>query len=138
MTAVGFSLLPPALSLRHARPVPTSVLVVDDDPAFRMVAGELLNARGFDVAGYAGDEDETISAVQRLRPGGVLLDLHLAAEDGFQVARRLSSFGQPPAVLLTSADSDAANRPLAIECGAVGFVPKADLAVADLRCYFNG
>jgi len=39
-------------------------------------------------------------------------------------------------VLLTSSDSGAASQSLAIERGAVGFVPKGELADADLRRYF--
>lgn len=114
-----------------------SVLIVDDDPAFRAAVSELLQAKGFDVMGCAGSEDETITAVRRLRPAGVLLDVWLSGQDGFQVARELAALEQPPAVLLTSSDSYAANQSLAKECGAVGFVPKADLAATDLRLYFG-
>ena len=113
------------------------MLVVDDNPAFREAVSELLRAQGLDVAGHAGDEDETLSAVQRLRPSGVLLDLQLPGRDGFHVANRLAALDRPPTVLLTSSDSDAANQSLAHDCGAVAFVPKADLAGADLRSYFS-
>jgi FixJ family two-component response regulator len=116
--------------------VPVSVLVVDDDPSFREAAGELLSARGFEVAGYAEDEDQAIVAVQHLRPDAVLLDIRLSGSDGFQLAQRLSSGTGAPAVLLTSSDPDVASQPLAIKYGAVGFVPKADLASTDLGHYF--
>ena len=87
---------------------------------FREAAAELLSARGFEVAGYAGNEDQAIVAVQQLRPDAVLLDIRLPGPDGFQVARRLSSGDDAPAVLLTSSDPDIADQPLAIRCGAVG------------------
>ncbi len=88
------------------------------------------------MAGYAGDEDQAIVAVQRLRPDGVLLDIRLKGSSGFQLAQQLSSGDGAPAVLLTSSDPDIASQPLAIQYGAVGFVPKADLASTDLRHYF--
>jgi len=113
-----------------------SILVVDDDLPFREAAAELLKARGFEVAGYAGNEDQAIAAVKQLRPDAVLLDVRLPGPDGFQVARRLSSGDDPPAVLLTSSDPDIADQPLTVSCGAVGFVAKADLASTDLGRYF--
>jgi two-component system chemotaxis response regulator CheY len=116
--------------------VPVCVLIVDDDPAFREAAGELLTARGFEVAGYAGDEDQAIVAVQRLRPDAVLLDIRLLGSNGLHLAQRISSADGAPAVLLTSSDPDIATQPLAVKYGAVGFVPKADLANTDLRHYF--
>lgn len=113
------------------------MLVVDDNAAFREVVSELLHAQGLDVAGHASNEDETLSAVQRLRPAGVLLDVRLPGRDGFHVANRLAALDRPPTVLLTSSDSDAANQSLAHACGAVAFVPKEHLAGADLGSYFS-
>lgn len=112
------------------------VLVVDDDPSFSEAVGELLSARGFEVVGYAGDEDEAMVAIQQLRPDAVLLDIRLPGSDGLDLARRLSTGHPAPAVLLTSSDPDAANQRLALESGAVGFVPKAELGGADLGRYF--
>lgn len=116
--------------------MPVCVLVVDDDPSFREAVGDLLSARGFEVVGYAQDEDAAMTAIEQLRPDAVLLDIRLPGSNGLCVARRLSA-GQPaPAVLLTSSDPDAANQRLALESGAVGFVPKAELGGTDLGRYF--
>lgn len=117
--------------------MPVSVLVVDDDQPFREAAAELLRARGFEVAGYAGNEDQAVVAVQQLRPDAVLLDIRLPGSDGFQVARRLSGSDGAPTILLTSSDPDIANQQLAITCGAVGFVAKGDLAGTDFKRYFS-
>jgi DNA-binding response OmpR family regulator len=116
--------------------VPVCVLVVDDDPSFRDAVGDLLTARGFEVVGYAEDEDEAMAAIQQLRPDAVLLDIRLPGSDGFCLARRLSTGHRAPIVLLTSSDPDAANQRLAVESGAVGFVPKAELGGTDLGRYF--
>ena len=114
-----------------------TVLVVDDDPSFREAVGELLMARGFEVVGYATNEDEALVAVNQLQPDAVLLDVHLPGPDGFHLAERLAELHPAPTVLLTSTDSEAGSQPLAVGCGAVGFVAKADLASTDLNCYFS-
>ena len=79
--------------------------MVDDDKAFREAAAELLS-RGFEVAGYAGNEDQAVVTIQQLRPDAVLLDIRLPGSDGFEVARRLSSGDDAPTILLTSSDPD--------------------------------
>jgi CheY-like chemotaxis protein len=111
----------------------STVLIVDDDAAFRRVAGELLDGLGFRVVGEARNGEQAIAAAARLRPDAVVLDVHLPDADGFSLARRLTSTLGAPRVLLTSTDA-AAGSPAALEAsGAVGFVPKLDLVAADLR-----
>ena len=43
-----------------------------------------------------------LAAARELRPAVVLLDIQLPDLDGFEVALRLTSDGEPPAVVLTS------------------------------------
>ena len=114
------------------------VLIVDDDPWFRQTAGELLRARGFAVAGEASSYGEALAAVRDLELDGVLVDVHLPDVDGFEVAAKLSPHGGGLRVLLTSSDREAATERLAERYGAVGFVPKTELASADLERYFSG
>ena len=65
------------------------------------------------------------------------LDIRLPGSDGFCMWHDGSLLADPaPAVLLTSSDPDAANQRLALESGAVGFVPKADLAALTSGSYF--
>jgi CheY-like chemotaxis protein len=113
------------------------VLIVDDDPSFRAIARRLLRARGLAVAGEACDYKEALVAVRELAPDGVLVDVHLPDVDGLEVADELSRDGVGPQVLLTSSDSGAATAALAEQHGAVGFVPKTELARADLERYFS-
>jgi DNA-binding NarL/FixJ family response regulator len=114
----------------------TSILVVDDDSSFREAVSELLRARGFEIAGHAADRNDAVAAVQMLGPDAVLLDIQLAMSNGFDVLRELMRTDDGLPVLLTSSDSGAASQSLAIQRGAVGFVPKGELADADLRRYF--
>lgn len=80
------------------------VLVVDDEPAIRLLARRALESRGYAVE-EAGDGEEALAAA-RARPFDlVLLDAMLPRLHGFEVARRLRS--EPatralPVVLMTA------------------------------------
>ena len=69
---------------------PAGVLIVDDEPSFRLAARALLERRGYVVVGDAGCAASAVKSVQRLAPDGVLLDVRLGDDDGFDVARILT------------------------------------------------
>jgi DNA-binding NarL/FixJ family response regulator len=112
------------------------VLVVDDAPVFRAAACELLRRRGYAVAGEAGEAAEALAALERTAPDAVLLDVRLGNEDGFMLAARLTAARPDVAVLLTSATRDERFHRLAAVNGARGFLPKQDLARADLAAFW--
>ena len=112
------------------------VLVVDDDPGFRAVLRELLQARGYRVVGDAGDGDAAVAAAAALRPSAAVVDIHLPGPDGLAVARLLRGTADPPRVLLTSGEVDGVPDVLA-RAGAAGFVTKTELAVTDLAPYLG-
>jgi DNA-binding NarL/FixJ family response regulator len=109
-----------------------SVLVVDDDPAFRRLAHSILAACGLAVAGEADTAASAISVAGALRPDSVLVDVGLPDRDGVALARDLVALPWRPRVVLTSTNSDAATATEALGCGAEAFVPKCDLPGAAL------
>ena len=109
-----------------------TVLVVDDHAGFRELARTLLEEGGYRVIGEATDGLTALSAVRRLRPDAVLLDVHLPDMDGFAVAAALGLERPAPRVVLTSADEDERVGSLMRRCGALGFVAKAALANAQI------
>jgi len=113
------------------------VLVVDDDPGFRAVLRELLQARGYRVVGEAGDGDAAVAAAAALRPSAAVVDIHLPGPDGLAVARLLRGTADPPRVLLTSGEVDAVPDDVLARAGAAGFVTKTELAVTDLAPYLG-
>jgi DNA-binding NarL/FixJ family response regulator len=117
--------------------VSISVLIVDDVGSFTESAARLLRAQGFEVAGLAADHQEALVAVRDLRPDAVLLDIHLPQMSGLQLARILLSDYKELRVLLTSSDVNAMTQALATQIGAVGFVPKDELATTNLHGYFS-
>ncbi|GAA5156743.1 MULTISPECIES: response regulator transcription factor [Amycolatopsis] len=114
-----------------------TVLVVDDDPGFRRVAGRLLAVRGFEVVGDAADGDQALTEIRARRPDGVLLDLNLPDTDGLTLAERISREPAAPSVVLTSTDSPGYPQRTLAEAGVRAFVPKDQLVGADLAGLFT-
>jgi DNA-binding NarL/FixJ family response regulator len=117
-------------------PMTTRVLVVDDDPGFRVLAVKLLEKAGLDVAGEADTVRRALQAVNDLRPAGVLLDLGLPDGDGIDLAHELAALPWRPRVILTSSDADAASTTVARACGAAAFIAKDKLTDEVLRVAF--
>jgi CheY-like chemotaxis protein len=109
-----------------------TVLIVDDHPSFRANARALLEAEGFEIVGEAEDGASALRAAAELLPQLVLLDVQLPDIDGFEVATRLTSGAQPPAVVLVSSRDGSDFGPLVERSGARGFIPKAELSGAAL------
>ena len=113
-----------------------TVLIVDDHPSFRASARTLLEAEGFEVVGEAENGEAAVAAVQELQPDLVLLDIQLPDIDGFCVAERLRKLEDPPTVILTSSRDGADYGRCIGDCGARGFVPKAELSGAAIAALF--
>jgi DNA-binding NarL/FixJ family response regulator len=127
------------LALIESRPgsvtlpdVYATVLVVDDHEGFRTFVRTLLIADGFDVAGEAADGEEALELIGRVKPDVVLLDVQLPGIDGFEVADRLATMPDHPAIVMTSS-RDAAEYGARLQRAPVrGFIPKHELSGAAL------
>ena len=113
-----------------------TVLIVDDHPSFRASARTLLEAEGYEVIGEAESGEAAMDAARELNPDLVLLDVQLPGINGFEVAYRLRKLEDPPVVILTSSRDGADYGRCIGECGAQGFVPKAELSGAAIAAFF--
>ena len=114
--------------------MPKTVVIADDHPSFRASARATLEADGFEVVGEAEDGAGAIAAARTLRPDVLLLDVQLPDIDGFAVCRALGASGAPAVVLVSSREACDYGG-LIDECGACGFIAKAELsgvALSDL------
>ena len=104
-----------------------SVLVVDDDPAFRALVARILTAAGLDVVGEADTAAAGLAAAIELQPDGALLDIDLPDGNGIALAGEFKKLPAPPRVLLTSVDGDAVRPEDVRRSGAIAFVHKSNL-----------
>src|SRR5689334_16573661 len=68
-----------------------SVLVIDDDDAFRFAVGKALRRLGYEVDEAASGEDALVRLAEDPAPDAALLDLRMKGIDGLEVLRRRRS-----------------------------------------------
>jgi two-component system OmpR family response regulator len=100
----------------------TLILVVDDDPDLRKLIGDFLQGHGYRVE-VAENSAAMRRAIERERPGLVILDVMMPGEDGLSAARRLVTEGGPPVIMLSALGSDT-DRIIGLEVGADDYLPK--------------
>ena len=84
-----------------------SIVLVDDEADFRMVVERSLEDR-FDVAGLP-DGEGLLDTLEGVEADALILDVHLAASDGFALCRRVRSdprFEDLPILFLTGSKED--------------------------------
>jgi CheY-like chemotaxis protein len=104
-----------------------NVLVVDDSPVDRRLAGGLLEKAEWSVA-FAGDGQEAMQHIGQQLPDIVLTDLQMPTMNGLQFVTAVKSeYPLVPVILMTAHGSeDIAAQ--ALRLGAAGYVPKKRLA----------
>jgi CheY-like chemotaxis protein len=110
-----------------------SILLVDDDEAFRSLAVSMLRAGGHDHVHEAGTAAGALTVADAVRPDVALVDVGLPDGDGLQLADQLAHLSNPPRVVLISADATATDSHAAGRAGAVAFVAKEQLTPARLH-----
>ena len=114
------------------------ILIVDDSESFRSTASVLLGARGFELLEAVSDGEAALAVVAGDCPDGILLDINLPGRDGFAVSAAIAATYPAVRIVLTSSDTEDVPGALLRTCGATAFVPKTELATADLGQLFNG
>jgi CheY-like chemotaxis protein len=115
-----------------------SCLIVDDNSHFLEAASDLLRREGATVLGVASTSAEALRRAEELRPDVVLVDITLAGESGFELARRLAEGDGGSAVILISTHAEADFADLIAESPANAFLPKSELSVDAIRGSLDG
>ncbi len=106
----------------------SNVLVVDDSPTDRVLAGGLLQKTGEWSVEYASNGQEALDLLDRFEPDLVVTDLQMPEMDGLELVSRISSeYEKVPVVLITAHGSEE----IAVEAlkqGAASYVPKTNLS----------
>src|SRR3954470_1544286 len=96
------------------------VLLVDDHDLFRTGLRNLLEERGVQVAGEAGQGADAVRLVRELAPEVVVMDLHMPGMNGIEAIRQIHSFAPLTRVLvltISDQDDDVLDAILAGACG---------------------
>ncbi|MCF6471041.1 response regulator transcription factor [Nonomuraea sp. MG754425] len=102
-----------------------TVLLVDDHALVRMGFRLMLDAQpDIDVVGEAGDGEGAVELSRRLRPGVVLMDLHMPGMDGVRATELITAELPGVRVLALSTFDLDENVVAALRAGAAGFLPK--------------
>lgn len=115
------------------------VLLVDDQELFRDIARSMFSSSDdFEVIAEAEDGIDAVNVYPELSPDLVLMDVQMARMNGLEATREILR-GDPNArVVITSMRSEPEYQRLALDMGAVGFIPKRDLSVGSLRDILAG
>lgn len=105
---------------------PLVLLHVDDDATSRRLVQIIVGAAGGITLLSAPDGKRALELARSARPGLVLLDLHLAGEDGEALLRRLrdTPTTSDARIVVMSAESDPGVAERLVAAGADGFVTK--------------
>lgn len=101
------------------------ILIVDDEPAIRLVCRLNLNTVGFETI-EAADGEAALEAARAEKPDLILLDIMLPTANGFEVAEHLMAAAETrgiPIVFIT-ARSERADEQRGYDVGGVGYVTK--------------
>ncbi len=102
------------------------VLVVDDDPNLRLLAGAALKREGYIVA-EAGDGIECLKKNADINPDVIILDLDMPRLNGIETLKKLRSPGSMAKdlpVLILTAHGDEANTRAGFDAGATDYLAK--------------
>ncbi len=100
------------------------VLIVDDHALFRVGLQGLLERRGIQIAGAAGDGEEGLRLAQTLNPDVILLDLRMPDLAGLSVLRRLADPGRGIVVVMLTTGADEDDLAESLRNGARGYLLK--------------
>jgi len=110
----------PAVPVSITKP---RVLIVDDDPNLRLLAGAALKHDDFEIH-EAGDGEEGLDQFQKTAPDIIILDLNMPKMDGIEMLKRLRAAGAQVPVLMLTAQGDAAHTQVAFDTGATDYLAK--------------
>lgn len=102
------------------------VLAVDDSPLIReLIRDTIATAPDLELVGTAADGDRAVTAVRRLQPDVVTLDIQMPGCDGFQALERLLAERPLPIVMVSSLTQRGAIATIeALERGALDCIAK--------------
>jgi len=117
--------LPPHILNPHFNRSPIlRVLLIDDHALVRKGLEELLQSRGIEVIGSAGNGEEGIALAKEKAPDITLLDIKMPGMSGLETLEKIQSEKINTSVLMLSMSRDEADLARALREGAQGYLLK--------------
>jgi DNA-binding NarL/FixJ family response regulator len=97
-------------------PATVRVVVVDDSPAFRGAAADVVDATpGFELVGAAESAEGAVATAERVRPDLVLMDVRMPGVGGVEAARQIRAVRHSTVVVLFTAGTSASPHDASLE-----------------------
>src|SRR5688500_100414 len=103
--------------------MPSSILIVDDEPNIRRMLGSLLRAEGYQTR-EAPNARAALTEVQSEEPDAVLMDLYMDGETGLDALPRLREAAPHLPVIMMSGRASLGDAVEATKLGAYHFIEK--------------
>jgi len=104
-------------------PEDASLLIVDDDEAFRIRLGRAMEKRGFETRLAAGVR-EAIRMAREAPPAFAVVDLRLEDGDGIEVVNLIHDIREDARVIILTGYGAIATAVAAVKAGAIDYLPK--------------
>lgn len=104
-------------------PLAAHLLLVDDDPAVRLLLSDELEGYGYRVTALS-DGEQAMQWLNQHQADVLILDLQMQGLDGLQVMERLQQLGLPPAMIMLTAHSSLDTAVMAMRRGGCDFLSK--------------
>lgn len=105
-----------------------SVLIVDDDAAFRALLREVVEEAGFRVVAEASDGAEAVRLARDVRPDVITMDIELPTMNGPAATAAIRAGGSVATIVVVSGSTSSDLLAATLESGARWHVAKRDVA----------
>src|SRR5260370_24116274 len=103
-------------------PMPSKILVVDDEKHILELARLYLTREGYEVEGV-GDGAQAVARFGQVKPDLVILDIMLPGVDGLTICKEIRKQSQVPIIMLTARD-EVTDKVVGLEVGADDYLTK--------------
>jgi len=100
------------------------LMLVDDHPLMLIGISSMLEGKGIDIVGTAGDGREALQKAAELKPDVMMLDIVMPGMDGIELARHMRAEMPDVALLVLSSDTSLASLETLLNIGIDGFLSK--------------
>ncbi len=100
------------------------LMLVDDHPLMLFGITAMLEGKGVEIVGTAGNGIDALKKAEELKPDVMMLDIVMPGMDGIELARRMRAEMPDVALLVLSSDSSLASLETLLNIGIDGFMSK--------------